>query len=420
MVAAVPEDASPVACAAFCALVAGMMSLLSMWSGITLSPDGWAYWEGSVSLMKGLGFAYFGGQPITDFPPLFSLLLAAAQLVFGIRGATLICVVALLAALAAWAWTYPIFLHCRHTPAEQASAWCASVFIAAFIAANFTVLSADCLMLLLAGALMLALVADLRQPRRRTWLAATLCSVSLLLSKNSGLAFLAGAAAGAIAARPRGQAAVRVLLAGLLAVTTWAITRALLGQLNSHRGPAVHSLAENLSQGLADVAVRFGPQTGSIGALAFCTLLLLLGWRAIRPADPTVVQTDRVYLVTALTHFGALALLFSAAAVSDPMQGRFLWPSITCLVVAAGIAVRAPQQASAQRALGIALLGFLACMQLTRTVALVAERVTGRAVANVQWDDRIALPGTSGSGTQGRAVLVPPDFPWIDRHRSPR
>ena len=51
-------------------------------AGAMLSPDGWEYWEGSISLARGCGYAYFGGNPIFIFPPAFSAYLAVVQSIF--------------------------------------------------------------------------------------------------------------------------------------------------------------------------------------------------------------------------------------------------------------------------------------------------------------------------------------------------
>ena len=79
-------------------LVAATICLLMLTPGITVDPDGWAYWEGSVSILNGNGYRFFGGQPIVDFPPLFSLFLSLIQSVGGVSGWSLAASLVILAA----------------------------------------------------------------------------------------------------------------------------------------------------------------------------------------------------------------------------------------------------------------------------------------------------------------------------------
>src|SRR5690348_15902005 len=57
--------------------------------GAYMTPDGWAYWQGAVSIAEGKGYTYFSGHPIISWPPLYSLYLAAWTLPLGSSGITL-------------------------------------------------------------------------------------------------------------------------------------------------------------------------------------------------------------------------------------------------------------------------------------------------------------------------------------------
>ena len=74
--------------------------------GIDLTPDGWAYWQGAVSLVEGKGYRYFSGNPIVAWPPLYSLYLAAWILVTGPTGLGLVIGNAFLISIQAWLWCY--------------------------------------------------------------------------------------------------------------------------------------------------------------------------------------------------------------------------------------------------------------------------------------------------------------------------
>lgn len=72
--------------------------------GIQVTPDGWAYWQGAVSLTEGRGYTYFYGHPIIYWPPLYSLYLAGWTSVIGPYGATLIIANGLLVTVQAFVW----------------------------------------------------------------------------------------------------------------------------------------------------------------------------------------------------------------------------------------------------------------------------------------------------------------------------
>lgn len=73
-----------------------------------MGPDSWAYWEGSVSLLEAGRYAYFGGEPITSFPPLFSWVLALFQSALGVSVRTLAVAVVTLVAAASAALLYAV------------------------------------------------------------------------------------------------------------------------------------------------------------------------------------------------------------------------------------------------------------------------------------------------------------------------
>ncbi len=74
--------------------------------GVTLTPDSWAYWEGSVSLMYGKGYEYFGGQNITAFPPFFSVMLSFLQSATGISGFSLFIYLVIISGVNSFIWIY--------------------------------------------------------------------------------------------------------------------------------------------------------------------------------------------------------------------------------------------------------------------------------------------------------------------------
>src|SRR5688572_32984772 len=90
---------------ALASLLSALGAVLLLRRGIVMGPDSWAYWEASVSLSERGSYAYFGGQRVTAFPPLFPVWLAAVQAVLGVSAGTLIVSQLVLAGAAAWQWT---------------------------------------------------------------------------------------------------------------------------------------------------------------------------------------------------------------------------------------------------------------------------------------------------------------------------
>jgi hypothetical protein len=90
--------------------VAGAIAITSFvlltWRGIALTPDGWAYWQGAVSIAEGRGYRLFSGGAITSWPALYSLYLSQWTLVMGPTGRGLIVASAVLVGAQAWLWCH--------------------------------------------------------------------------------------------------------------------------------------------------------------------------------------------------------------------------------------------------------------------------------------------------------------------------
>lgn len=109
-----------------------LLSSFFLYDGVALSPDGWAYWEGSVSLLSGNGYTYFGGEPLTDWGILFPLLLAIVQKLIGIHGGARSVSILLLAALTSGAWVY-LFATLSNSTQRWPAQWLYALYTATFI-----------------------------------------------------------------------------------------------------------------------------------------------------------------------------------------------------------------------------------------------------------------------------------------------
>lgn len=81
------------------------VSLVLRPSGIWISPDGSAYWQGAISIAAGHGYRYWSGTPILDWPPMYSLYLALFARILGPTGLALVIGHAVLVGAEAAAWT---------------------------------------------------------------------------------------------------------------------------------------------------------------------------------------------------------------------------------------------------------------------------------------------------------------------------
>ena len=67
-----------------CAMLTAIIIAINLNYNFVLDFDSWAYWEGSISLLSGDGYVNIRGTRITAWPPLFPMLLAFWQSIFGI------------------------------------------------------------------------------------------------------------------------------------------------------------------------------------------------------------------------------------------------------------------------------------------------------------------------------------------------
>lgn len=87
------------------ALVAAVAYVLVHLAGMPIDPDGWAAWQGAVSIASGQGFTYFSGNPVTAWPSLYSSYLAVWTWLLGPTGWSLLIGNGVLMVVQAVLWT---------------------------------------------------------------------------------------------------------------------------------------------------------------------------------------------------------------------------------------------------------------------------------------------------------------------------
>jgi hypothetical protein len=425
----------PAAYGLFSAALAASLTAALTRRGLLLTPDGWAYWEGAVSLLSGRGYAYFGGQPIHAFPPLFSGLIALASAMLGVSGATLAVLLAWIAACAAFGWTV---LYVRWSGDSSARFWKTTIAIATALWVGFWCQS------LLADTLGLALIAPVSWAVARcgergrdgapvvgTGALVTLAVSlgALVVTRHAGLALVPAAATVALVISWRAPAIRRqgiVIAAIVIPLAIAAIVAAAVGQLHSRTvalGVARYTpadYAEQIANGFADLVAHPVLRAGKwvvaiVSAIAFVLALARLRARNDEAARGTLA-------VAALALLGLLstAVLFNLTWVHDELRGRFLWSLPLVLI---GTLAVAASRGPAGRPRGWALVAAL-------IATLVTALAAGRAgVGVVRALERSAPVDVTASTTirvdhvdrppvaAGRHTLVsPPSYPWIDRH----
>jgi hypothetical protein len=350
--------------------------------GIELTPDGWAYWQSSVSLLEGRGYRYFFGPTIIEWPPLYPLYLAGWEYFLGVSGRTLVLANIMLAGIAAFNWTaiflWPLrrvrrrgYIHdaefttasdetsaSADAPARQGTASAslafASLLIAIFVSSTIVSFYRSVLAQNLVYAVLPMLFCGAfrcTEASSRGFLGFAglngLLATVLLLAHNSAVAFLLPVAV--VVARIRSKRlttrALAILLSSVLPVLPWLAVRSWLGQLHSHPlGLSNFTLAEYLDQMIGDTAdllltVRFG--------LGFVALLFVVGyiWHQRKQEKRPSIVGNAIRTYVLLSVLGCLCLLgiFLATWINDPLGARFilflpvtLFCSAACLLASYG------------------------------------------------------------------------------------
>ena len=373
-----------------CGLCAALFTFLMLGIGITVPPDGWAYWEGSVSILNGQGYVRFGGGQINAFPPLYPVLLAASQKIFGVSGATLILTTSVLAGMTVSIWSFARFDVQQDTKLDRAHAWLFALFVTFFIPSYFTGLLSETLFLPLYGLLVILINRAIVRPSNR--FAGKLCMgsvllLAMLLTRNASvvlipplaiLAFLYGRS------YSMGRAVIATAaIAG--AVVVWLLVRHWLGQGQSHLPGSVgaYSWAEYLRQILDDMALRVAPLRFGGGYVVASGLLISGIWAHVayakHGAARGIIVANAGWSTFSLS---LLFVLFNFTYVSDELAGRFMWQYVLHFIFVFTLAA-AFVPVPTGRVL-VALMMVVLAIQVLRTATHVKTRISGDAKANVQ------------------------------------
>jgi len=391
-------------------LLAALGAVLLLRRGIVMGPDSWAYWEASVSLRERGSYAYFGGQRVVAFPPLFAVWLAGVQAVLGVSARTLVLSQAFLAGCAAWQWTQ-LYRKLAGPARTRIADALAGLAVAAALAVSAQTLLSESLWLALLPVALRA--ADGEGTRRALGLG--LATAALLLCRNVTIAFLPALFAYALLradAAARARRAVVATAALLVPVGAWLLVRRALGQSAAHAlGSGSGRLDVFLGQTAAGLAEALGPARLGIGAVLATAAAGVCGAACVR-RDAT---GSRVRALAAFAVLGLLgqAALFATTYVAEPIRGRFLVFAalVAAIVVLAAAGTYGDRLGRAALAVGAAI----AAVGLLRFGVKV--RLAGIEQPTIAWRTTVASSYWSGPPVpRGALVLVaPPAYPWLTR-----
>jgi hypothetical protein len=409
-------------------VVSALFSLLYQSPGVVLSPDGWAYWEGSVSLLCGEGYRYLEGPPIGAWPPGFSAYLALWQLLFGVSAGTLAVAHAAAIGVAAALW---IAVAMRFFPERRLppTAFAAAATLALLIPiALREVLSESLFMAWIGAALLVAAGVgggETALQSGQRWAVLGFCSAGMLLTRHAGVAYLPALAW--IASRSRQAASVaatvRFALLASAALAAWLAVLRSFGRFgNNPRVPFeagfVARVAGNVLDNLAALASSLlpGSPVGVAGvALLAASLGLATGLEICRRESGGGAARAIPGLVPAAALASVCAVVVSA--LYDVRGARIVLP-ITTLVVLVLVHASAQASRAAVRRVAVVALFTLAAVQLGRAGYWV-RHVSRIESAGLSWSLELVPPCAPGADCRRLPGQVkPPLFEWIERSES--
>lgn len=405
------------AIAAFAAVAVGLRR------GMPFNRDGWLYWQGSVSILSGLGYRDFAGEPITAWPPVYSVYLAFCQLALGVSAWAIVISTALATAAAVATWFLLLAWFARERGRAPKDVLCALAFVSAVLALSArNVRSENLFHAVLPLLLLFALRARVSTSPRTFLIWSGLAGVALLVSlliRNASLAFWPALLAvlllnRRISWRARGAGCGLVTA---LALPIWLVLRAWLGQLGEHplQLGGRFGFAEYLLQLVAGIDRNTGVRLLGLPLLA----LLAAGLLRADTARASAGEPDRLgraaLLFTAVAACALLAI-FNLTRVWDKPESRF---TLFATLVIGGLGVLDLPALLRRRWLALALVLLFA----EPTLRLAKNTILGRGPRDADFRAE-SLRGFAPSATaidpehvrrapapSGDLVLVSPPYP---------
>jgi hypothetical protein len=411
------------------AFLGGVMSALSLRHGLLASEDSWGYWEGSVSILEHGSYSYFGGGPVTAFPPGLSLYLALIQTILGKTGVALIAGACLLnfCTIAIWVWFLDRLLERCGTRPQGMLRACAAAFIVLFVVADCYTLEGHLIVLPMIGVIfVVALEASGRKwPENRLGVAALALAVAAAtLAHNSAVVFIPAAVVvlwPTIASTTLSEKLKAACLFGLLSGGPWLAFRLLLHQAHSHSiGHVLYGPVQLARQGFTSLGGLFllpKPWWVLQGA-DFLLGVGLVGWMGWVLAargnseDSALKIPLRMVMVSGL----CLYLVLNVVHIEGPLQGRYL--TYMPLALVGPLCLWFWERRSAVAIL--CLCGLLLTCKSWRTGLFVSRSVVTKpwswpAHYGALYPEYYLSSNPNASPPPGYIGVIPPTFTWMQR-----
>jgi len=317
-------------------LVAACLSLLLFvglhFQGIPIIPecgDGWAYWQGAISISTGSGYRDFSGSPILFWPPAYSAYLAAWTVLFGSTAIAMVLGNALLVIVQTLLWCH-LFLSSASRSSRFAKAFIA-VYIGLFVSLNHPSLYAHNLLDTILPGLLISvrmLISAKDSRASITWVGVvTILGTFCLLTHNSAIVFVLAVAAVTIV-MGSGQFVVRVITGFVIAavpIAVWSSVRSITGQNASHsigRAEGFFSPGEYLRQLLHGLGSLITFDRSYLPEAVVFLTMFTIGVGIYMGKDRKLLQFVSFFVLCALS--GLLLIFCFTSLPNQPLNGRFI------------------------------------------------------------------------------------------------
>lgn len=438
-------------------LVAGALSILFNRHGLYFTPDSWAAWENSVSLLQEGRYTYIGGHPQTFWLPFYAGYLAVVQGIVGVSGAGLIIAQALLCFGNGLAWAaFAVFISRDYGDMDGRLRWrvlgvCLLV-VALFVPNNLFYPVSNSLELVFVP-FVIALSAQylIDTSPGRAWirsLASGGCLLAALLAHSSAMVLIPLTVFAPLVNRGTSRSS-RIAQAGtiaILALPVWLLLQQSLRANNYALGAKAVDAAQNanlsslwspdltnlqlLEQVLWSSATFFLPvKLAWIGVPILAGAVVLLSaaavkwgyryWRHNRQgAAPTIRIRAFWTVVHVLTSVALLWVLYGVFQYDpSPLAGRFVWHCALALVPLVLFETARRPKPWLWIAGTVLLVGLGGRATKFTLVGIVPARQTeSRSFSDTIVYRDYTIRTASAAGPDAALVVVcPPDYPWTGR-----
>ena len=414
------ELLSPLVLSIISAVLTLILSILMLKNGIGISPDGWAYWQGSVSLLELGQYSYINGEPIVIFSPTFSIYLAGIQAIFGISGFSLGVAIVLLAILTSFLWTLLFTSLCNSKANGMTLQLLIMIYVSAFIVSNYTALYAETLFLPFLGLflfLLFRLFQTLQAISFKNIMTIIIVLSIVFLSKNSSLALVPGIALVIFLQYYKKGWRKSILYTFLLVGIPLMIWFVQVKSITGKDLPMVffngrYSPFEFFGQMIQSIYQQIGPISFNIGlyfTIALIVMFIITLSRNLKKVKSVQQVNILQLLVISLTGAIGIFILVNLVWIAETLSGRYLWV-VVLIIVGALLAWITWLPKTTIRKILLYLLIITVLFRVGRTVNGIAQRWDDLWYPNIKLNHTISPDYIAGPPIEKdeKTIIIPP------------